>query len=49
MKTYKLICPSIGHIKNFKANNEIEAAKFVKEHNQYHGFYGANARTFRES
>jgi hypothetical protein len=47
MKTYKLISPSIGHISNFQAKNDVEAAKYVKEHNEYHRHYGNNARTFK--
>jgi hypothetical protein len=49
MKTYKLISSTIGHISNFQAKNDVEAAKYVKEHNQYHGYYGNNARTFKEA
>lgn len=49
MKTYKLICPKVGHLKNFNAANNTEAEKYVKEHNEYHGFYGNSSRTFKEA
>jgi len=49
MKTYKLICPKVGHLKNFQAKNESDAAKYIKEHNEYHGFYGNTQRTFKEA
>lgn len=37
MKTYKRISPKIGHVSNFKAIDDKDAAKQMKEWNDYQG------------
>lgn len=48
MKTYKRISPKIGHVSNFKAIDDKDAAKQMKEWNDYQGHYGKEAYTFEE-